>query len=64
MPAECSVFTIDLNSHDLVAEPPRGVAHVGREEADRVVAPVVRQPALGELPIDGEVMHRQQLDAP
>ena len=46
----------------LLAEPARGVAHVGREEADRVVAPVVREPALGEVPVDDEVVHGQQLE--
>ena len=47
---------------DLIAESFRGVANVGREEADRVVAPVVREPAFGEMPVDDELVHGQQLD--
>ena len=38
------------------------VAVVGREEADRVVAPVVAQPALDEVGVLDELVHRQQLD--
>ena len=47
---------------DLVAEAARGVAHVGGEEADRVVPPVVREPALGEMPVHHELVHGQQLE--
>ena len=43
MPAACSVFTMVLNSPSV---PARRVAQVGREEADRVVAPVVAQAVL------------------
>src|SRR5262252_2112762 len=46
---------------DLIAEPFRRVAHIGREKADRVVPPVVREAALGEVPIDHELMHREKL---
>ena len=35
---------------------------MGGEEADRVVAPVVGQPARGDLRLGDEVVHRQQLD--
>src|SRR5215475_7243488 len=46
---------------DLIAEAFRRVAHVGREEADRVVAPIVREAALGEVSVDYELMHREKL---
>ena len=59
MPAECSVFTIVLNSLTL---PAARVARLGREEADRVVAPVVAQPPLDQMAVVDERVHRQQLD--
>ncbi len=40
----------------------RGIAGVGREKADRVVAPVVAQPLLDEPAVVDERMHRHQLD--
>ena len=40
----------------------RGVAHIRREEADGVVAPVVAHPALDEMPIVDEGVHGHQLD--
>ena len=40
----------------------RGVAVVRREEADRVVAPVVRQPLLDEGRVVDELVHRHELD--
>ena len=40
----------------------RRVALVRGEEADRVVAPVVRQPAVGQEPLGDVLVHRQQLD--
>ena len=46
----------------LVAESLGGVAHVGSEEADRVVSPIIREPALGEMSVDDELMHGQQLE--
>ena len=39
-----------------------GVGGVGREEADRRVAPVVREPALVQERLVGDVVDRQQLD--
>ena len=39
-----------------------GVGRVRGEEADRRVAPVVRQPAVGEEGLVGDVVDRQQLD--
>ena len=39
-----------------------GVGVVRREEADRVVAPVVGQPALDQGRLADELVHRQQLD--
>ena len=42
--------------------PGRRVAHVGREEAERVVAPVVVQAFLDQVPVVDKVMHRHQLD--
>ena len=45
------------------AGPDRGrVAAVRREEADRVVAPVVRQPLLDQERLRHVLVHRQQLD--
>ena len=59
MPAECSVLTMVLNS----LTPPGGaVARLGREEADRVVAPVVAQPLLDQVAVVDEGVHRHQLD--
>ena len=40
----------------------RGVERVRREVADARVAPVVRQPAVGEEALVDDVVHRQQLD--
>ncbi len=40
----------------------RRVAHLGREEADRVVAPVVAQAELDQALVVDERVHRQQLD--
>ncbi len=47
---------------ELVHERARQVARIGREEAERVVAPVVRQPALDQRAIVDEGMDRHQLD--
>ncbi len=38
------------------------VPHVGREVGERVVAPVVRQPAIEQVPFVRVVVHRHQLD--
>ena len=48
-----------LEFGDLILE---GKARVGGEEADRVVAPVIREPAADEPPSADGVMNRQQLD--
>ena len=40
----------------------RGVAHVRREEADGVVAPVVDEASIDEVALVDVLMHRQQLD--
>ena len=40
----------------------RRVLVVRREEADRVVAPVVAQPAVDEVRVVDELVHGQQLD--
>src|SRR6185312_3352809 len=37
-------------------------ARIGREERDRIVAPVVFQPALDEMPVIDEGVDRQELD--
>ena len=49
-------------AHLLAARARRRVERVRREVADRAVAPVVRQPALGEEALVGDVVDRQQLD--
>ncbi len=46
----------------LAAVPAGGVRRVWGEEADRVVAPVVGQPARGDLRLGDELVDRQQLD--
>ena len=46
----------------LAAVPARGVRRVRREEADRVVAPVVGQPLIGEPRLGDELVDREQLD--
>src|SRR4029079_6613999 len=38
------------------------MAAVGRKEADRVVTPIVRQPARREMPVDDRLVYRQQLN--
>ena len=40
----------------------RAVAHLGGEEADRVVAPVIAQAVLRETPLVDEGLHGQELD--
>ena len=59
MPAACSALTIVLNSLTL---PDARVARFGREEADRVVAPVVAQALLDQVAVVDERVHRHQLD--
>ncbi len=46
----------------LLPEPPGGVADMGRHETDRVVAPVIAQPLIDQMPIVDEVMYRHELD--
>jgi hypothetical protein len=59
MPASCICWTNALKS----AEPALAeVLRVRREELDRVVAPVVRQPALDQVAVVHEGVDRQQLD--
>ena len=48
--------------HLLAALARRGVAVVRRQEADRVVAPVVAQAALDEVRVLDELVHGQELD--
>ncbi len=48
--------------HLLARRAARGVERMRGEEADRAVAPVVREPALGEELLVGDVVHREQLD--
>ena len=49
-------------AHLLAARAGRRVGRVRREEADRGVAPVVREPALVQEVLVGDVVDRQQLD--
>ena len=63
MSAACRVRTIALNS--ATCSPPLpagGVAVVRGEEADRVVPPVVAQPALDEMRVVHELVDGHQLD--
>jgi hypothetical protein len=53
-------FDHDLEFVDLFAErPTAGVADIGREEADRVVAPVVRQALVDQVLVCYETVDRQ-----
>ena len=47
---------------ELAERPRRRVAHVRREETDRVVAPVVAQAELDQALVVDERVHRQELD--
>ena len=63
MPARWSAFTIPLNSLTCCAVAAgRRVLRVGGEEADRRVAPVVREPAVVQEALVGDLVDRQQLD--
>ncbi len=63
MPAACRSLTMPLNSSSTpCGSVGRGVGGVGREEAHRVVAPVVAQTAQDEIGLVGERVHGQQLD--
>ena len=63
MPAACSVAHHRLElQHLLAALAAGGVGVVRGEEADRVVAPVVRQAALDQVVVLDELVHRHQLD--
>ena len=48
--------------HLLAARAGRRVRRVGREVADRRVAPVVREPSIVQEVLVGDVVDRQQLD--
>ena len=63
-PARCSALHHRLELGDLRAAAGRREARVGREEAERVVAPVVGEPARDEMRVDDRaVVDRQQLDS-
>ena len=63
MPARCRALTMPLNSRTCSPRlPVAAYSGVRGEEADRAVAPVVRQPALGEERLVDDVVDRQQLD--
>ena len=62
MPASCIVLTRSLNSCTCSPRLPLRVLVVRREVADRVVAPVVDQPAIAKARILDELMHGQKLD--
>ncbi len=47
---------------ELVHVPLRAVAHLGREKADRVVAPIIAKALLDEMAIVDEGVNRHQLD--
>ena len=46
----------------LLAEPAGGIAHVGRQEGDRVVAPVVGEAPLHQVAVGHKLVHRHELD--
>jgi hypothetical protein len=45
----------------LLSEPAGGIAHMGRQEGDGVVAPVVGQSLIDQMAVGHEVVHRHQL---
>jgi hypothetical protein len=51
-----------LELGDLLAASAGGVAGVGREEAERAVAPVVGEPAGRQVRLAGDLEERQRLD--
>ena len=57
---ECLHHGLEL--FDLEPKPARCVAHVGSKKPDGIVAPIVRQATLGQMPVHDELMHRQQLE--
>ena len=61
MPAECRALTIVLNSAD---DAGGAVARFGREETDRVIAPVITETALGQLAIVNESRGREEVRPP
>ena len=63
MPARVQVAHHRLELLHLLAAPAAGgVLVVRREEPDRVVAPVVAQAAVDQVPVVDELVHRHQLD--
>ena len=61
MPASCSRATMVRNRRGPRPDVLR-VARLRREEAERVVAPVVRQPLFDQHAVVDEAVDRQQLD--
>ena len=62
-PAACRPRTIRAELLDLAAAvTARAVVVVGREVPDRLIAPVVAEPARGQEPVVDELMHGQQFD--
>ena len=59
MPASCSAATVAAKFGERVAA---RVACLRGEEAQRVVAPVIAQAAVGEMAVIEKGMDRQQLD--
>ena len=59
MPASCSRETVERKASSV---PSMRVARLRREEAQRVVAPIVAQAALDQMAIVDEGMDRKQLD--
>ena len=63
MPASCSDLTIALNSGTCWPRSPAAEYSLcGREEPDRVVAPVVAQALVQEGGVVDELVHRHQFD--
>ena len=60
MPASCRRDTVERNASMRIVG---GVARLRREEAERVVAPVIAQAALDQVAVVDEGVDRQQLDA-
>ena len=63
-PALCRSLTICLNSRStsIAVDGLRGIARLRREEAERVVAPIVGEALVDEMTVVQEIMHRHELD--
>jgi len=62
MPALCRALHLLELAHLLALHTAAGEAGVGGEEPERLIAPVVGQPAFDKLPIGERLVHGEQFD--